>query len=230
MKKLHVWIWCISLLATTQVSAQDSRPDYSTDKLKWTINAPLKASFGPHTYQTINVNINTDLNFFRIKPYYSLITGIEGGFNYQIVNRLYAGLRLGIVGTHFEQYNYAHWEYRNLYMIPIYSTFRYDIYKDRNAIYAQADFGYNFVSQYFYSSLGYLSVYEQGGLLYGASLGYEADYFNHQFFISLGYEVNENNVTMFLENMPLEWVGNATGTRKFKEFQNTLVLKLGMNI
>lgn len=234
MKLKSIIISLLSLAFVFQLAAQENENhkaySFSTGKMRWTIDIPIKTSVGNHTYQKINVNTNTDLYFFTLNPYYSIISGVEAGFSYSLTKKLYAGFHLGLVGCQFEEYNYRNWEYRNLFMMPAYASLRYDLLQSTNTIFTKLDLGYNFNSQNFYNDLAVISAIERGGLLYAAHIGWERDYFNHRFFLSLGYEVNENNVTIYLENLPLQWVGNAEGIRKFKEYQNTIVLKLGMNI
>lgn len=200
------------------------------DAIRWVFNTHVKVPFGPHTTQPIEANTNIVLNFGKLNPYYSLIYGAEGGFSYRWNTNFETGLHLGMMGTFYEEYNYKNWEYRNLFMFPFYGSLRYNYLTGINTAYLQVDAGYNFLAQNFYADNNFaqVSAMERGGLLAGGSLGVERDFYDKRFFLSLGYEFSANNVRIYLQNLPIEWVGVTSGTRDFTEYKQNIILRMGM--
>lgn len=238
MKKLQIsGFLLLMIFLYTNIQAQNSN-DQSTineegskkESVRWVFNTHLKVPFGPHTTQPVQANTNIVLNFGKLNPYYSLIFGVEGGFSYCWNKSFESGLHLGMMGTFFEEYNYKNWEYRNLLMFPFYGSLKYNYLTGINTAYLQFDAGYNFLAQNFYANNNYaqISAMERGGFLSGVSAGIERDYYDKRFFLSLGYEISANNVRVYLQNLPIEWVGVTTGTRDFTEYKQNIILRMGM--
>jgi hypothetical protein len=219
-----------SIAQNVSTSLANEAHEQGPERIRWVFNTQLKVPFGPHTYQPIPVNSNIILNFGKLNPYYSVIFGVEGGFSYSWNPSIETGLHLGMMGTFYEEYNYRIWEYRNLVMFPFYASFKYNLFKGFNTVYLQADAGYNFLAQNFYANNNFaqISALERGGLLTGISAGIERDFYDKRFFFSLGYEISANNVRIYLQNLPIEWVGVTTGTRDFTEYKQNILVRMGM--
>ncbi len=208
---------------------------YSIKKVHFKLNTLTKVSFGQAKFQTIKPKeASPGLQFHRINPYFNPINGIELSANYRFCSFIQFGLHGGISGAMFEEYFYTRLEYRNVLLAPLYASFRVQKPIGKSMPFLQFDGGWLFNYQNFYRDYvgndywNNLTFRETGGFLLGASLGLERRIGQKHFFIQLGYEINQNRVNMYLENLPLAWIGVAEGKAEFIEYKNAISLRVGM--
>lgn len=202
---------------------------------EWHFNLLSKVSMESAQFQSLQIKESAPaLQFHRINPYHNPIMGMEFGVSYRLFPWLEAGLSTGLNGSFFEEYFYTRLEYRNVFLIPAYGSLRFQRQLGKQRVFLQADGGWLFNYQNFYrdyagsNHLDNRTFREEGGFLLGLSVGVEKNLFQREFFLQLGYEINQNRVTIYLENLPLSWIGVASGTSQFTEYKNGLTLRAGI--
>lgn len=202
----------------------------STSKLSVETEYQFKFSVGNPSTQSFSLIRNLDVELPYISTYGYPVNQLNLTFNYAFAKRFSAGLGFGFGFVKFEPVPLNPNSYYDKLLVPMYARVRYNVpLKNNWFVLAEADGGYQYSSNRwdYIDDVHDFRTQENGGAMFGASIGLGIQTKKYQPIIKIGYEFNQfkrQYVYKFTDN----WLPTEYQIVNIYTYYN--LLKLGVSI
>jgi hypothetical protein len=190
----------------------------------------LKFSVGKTSTQPFSLIRNLDVNLPYVSSYGYPVNALNVTFNYSLFKNFSAGLGFGFSFVKFEPAPLAPGTYYDKLMAPMYLRLRYTLpFKNNFFVLAEVEGGYQYSSNRweYLEKAGDFKTKENGGVMFGASLGFGLKVKKYQPMLKVGYEFTQFNreyVYKFTDN----WLPTVYQKVNFSTYYNLLKVSLAI--
>ena len=203
MKKITSLLLLFVAFAT---QAQDSNKFFIETEYQ------LKFSVGQPSYQSFQLIKNLQVDLPYVATYGYPVNSLNLSFNYTFFKRFSAGLGFGFGFVKFEPVPQNASSYYDKLLVPMYARVRYTLpFKENWFALAEVDAGYQYTSNRwdYIKGAGDFKVQENGGAMFGATIGFGKTLKRYSPMLKVGYEFNQFSrqyVYTFTDNwLPTEY-------------------------